>query len=255
MPGYLLKLTACGLTAAAVVAAGALPVRAYEVVAVRDGGKIEGKVVFRESRPRAKKIIPTKNAEVCGEIREEPQIALAGDGGVQDAVVYLKEVGAGKAWGEHSKHAVLDNVGCKYVPSIQVVPTGATLEIVNSDPILHTVHGFMESRTIFNDALWKQKHAERLLDTAGLVRVDCEVHGWMRAWVEVVGNPYYATTSQEGSFTMTDVPPGNYTLVAWHEYTGATETPVVVKAGETLSLTADLKKQGEGQTAAVVRVP
>ena len=230
----------------AVVAAAAVSgsAGAYDVVAVSDGGTISGKVVFKEGQPHMKKIIPTKNSEVCGGIREEPAMVLAQDGGVQDAVVYLKEVKGGKAWNGAATHAALDNHECQYSPRVQAVPVGATLEVVNSDPILHNVHGFVGVGTIFNNALWKDKHAEKVMDAPGLVRIDCDVHGWMRAWVYVADNPYYAMTAKDGTFSIADVPPGTYTLVSWHEYTGGVETVVTVKAKDTVAVTAELKKQG-----------
>jgi len=230
----------------AVVAAAAMfgaPARAYDVIAVSDGGTIAGKVVFKDAPPKARKVIPTKNSDVCGSIREEQEIALGGDGSVQDAVVYLKGVKAGKAWDEATKHALLDNKGCMYVPRIQAVPQGATLEVVNSDPLLHNVHGFTGSDTLFNSALWKDKHSEKVLESPGFVRMDCDVHGWMRAWVYVAENPYYTMTAKDGSFKITDVPPGTYTLVTWQEYTGPVETSVTVKAKDTATVTAELKKQ------------
>src|SRR5262245_3119548 len=116
---------------AAVAVAGASD-GAYDIVAVSDGGTISGKVVFKD-KSHMKKIIPTKNSEVCGGIREEPEIVLAQDGGVENAVVYLKEVKGGKAWNEAAKHAGLDNHECQYFPRVQAVPVGATLEVVNSD--------------------------------------------------------------------------------------------------------------------------
>ena len=242
-----MRHSSLGSSLLAVLAACAVsgtPARAYDVVAVSDGGTITGKVVFRDTPPRMKKVIPTKNSDVCGGIREEAEIALGQDGGVQDAVVYLKGVKAGKAWNDASKRAVLDNKACTYSPRVQALPLGATLEVVNSDPVLHNVHGFVGANTLFNNALWKDKRAEKVLESPGLIRMDCDVHGWMRAWVYVADNPYYAMTGKDGSFTIADVPPGAYTLVTWQEYTGAVETPVTVKAKDTVAVTAELKKQG-----------
>ena len=80
--------------------------------------------------------------------------------------------------------------------------------------------------TVFNVALPnKGQRIERPLKKAGLVRVECDAHGWMLAWIYVAENPYYAVTSKDGRFTITDVPPGSYTLVAWQEYTGADRDP------------------------------
>jgi len=231
------------LAALAACAVSGASARAYDVVAASDGGTITGKVVFRDTPPHAKKVIPTKNSDVCGGMREEAEIALGEGGSVQNAVVYLKAVKAGKAWNDASKHALLDNKGCEYIPRVQALPVGGTLEIVNSDPLLHNVHGFKGADTIFNNAMWKDKKAEKVMDAPGLVKLDCDVHGWMRAWVYVAENPYFAMTAKDGSFTIADVPPGDYTLVSWQEYTGAVEMPVTVKAKETATVTSELKKQ------------
>jgi hypothetical protein len=74
------------------------------------------------------------------------------------------------------------------------------------------------------------------------VKVDCDAHGWMLGWVYVVDNPYYAITGEDGSFTIGDVPPGDYTLVVAHEFTGAMEMPVTVTAGASTDVPVELKK-------------
>ena len=114
----------------------------------------------------------------------------------------------------------------------------------NSDPVLHNTHGFYGKRTAFNLALPnKDQVVETDLDRAGTVRIECDAHGWMLGWIYVVDNPYYAVTGADGSFTITDVPPGDYTLIATHEFTGPIEIPVTVKAGEETSAPVELKKQ------------
>lgn len=216
----------------------------YQAVMVYDGGTIRGKVIFRGSPPPMKKIIPTKDQQVCGGIREEPQIVLAPDKGVQDAIVYLKKVEKGKAWVKPPKLPELNNFKCRFEPYVQVVPVGSALEIVNSDPVLHNTHGFYDRRTAFNVAMPKQgERIKAKLEKPGLVRVECDAHGWMRGWIYVADNPYYAITLKDGTFTIADVPPGTYTLVAWQEYTGVTEIPVTIKAKEVVPVTVELKKR------------
>jgi uncharacterized protein (DUF2141 family) len=83
---------------------------------------------------------------------------------------------------------------------------------------------------------------EKLLRKPGIVRIECDSHGWMLAWIYVADNPYYAVTGKNGSFTIPDVPPGQYTLVVWQEHTGATEIPVTVKPKETTSVPVTIKK-------------
>lgn len=231
-----------GIAGAVSVAFVLVSAHAYEVVAVSKGGSIQGKVVYQGHVP-TKKIIPTKDKEVCGGPRDEPQILVGPDKGVQDAVVYLKEVAKGKAWGKPDKTPVIDNHNCRFEPAVQIIRAG-DIEIHNSDPVLHNTHGFYGRRTAFNVALpEKGNKVTRELPRPGMVRVECDAHGWMLAHVFVADNPYYALTGKDGSFSITDIPPGNYTLVASQNYTGDTETAVTVKPGETVKLSVELKKR------------
>jgi hypothetical protein len=215
---------------------------AYDVVPVTGGGRIEGKVVFQGNVP-IKKIIPTKDREVCGAPRDEPQIRVGADKGVQDAVVYLKEVAKGKAWGPADKTPALDQEHCIFKPAVQVVRAGK-FDVLNSDPVLHNTHGFYGQRTAFNLALpEKGMKITNELPRPGLVRVECDAHGWMLAHVYVADSPYYALTGADGSFSIGDIPPGTYTLVATQNYTGDTEMSVTVKGGEAVKLAIELKKK------------
>jgi hypothetical protein len=221
-------------------AMSARPVNAYEAGTVAGGGTIEGTVIFK-GEVATRKIIPTKDNDVCGEPREDPLIDVGENNAVQYAVIFLKEVPKGKAWPAAGKPPQLDNVKCRFVPDIQVIPTGP-LNVVNDDPVLHNTHGYYGKRTAFNMALPnKGQSIPTELNRAGEVRVDCDAHGWMLGWIYVVDNPYYAITGADGKFKIGDVPPGNYTLVAWQPYTGAMEIPVTVTASKATELPIELK--------------
>ena len=214
----------------------------YEETTVSGGGTITGKVLFQGDVPM-RKIITTKDQDVCGGIREEPEIIVGGDKAVTDAVVYLAKVDKGKAWPQAGAKPALNNIKCVFEPRVQVM-RGGKLDVKNSDPVLHNTHGFYGKRTAFNLALPnKDQVIEADLDRAGTVRVECDAHGWMLGWVYVVDNPYYAVTGADGSFSIADVPPGDYTLIATHEFTGPIEIPVTVKAGAETSTPVELKKQ------------
>ncbi len=216
---------------------------AYQEITVSDGGTIRGKVVLQGSPPPMKTIIPTKDQEVCGGIREEPQIILGEDRSLQDAVVFLKAVESGKAWAQSAKTPELTNLKCDFVPHVQVVPVESDIEIISSDAVLHATHGFLGKRTVFSVTLPNQgDRVKRPLKKSGIVRVECDAHGWMLGWIYVADNPYYGLTGKDGTFIITDVPPGAYTLVVWQEYTGPTETPVIVKSKEVVSVHIELKK-------------
>jgi hypothetical protein len=220
----------------------ASPAIAYEVSAVSGGGSIEGVVVYRGNVP-TKMIIPTKDVEVCGQPREEPLIRVGSDQAVESAVVYLVDVASGKDWPSPGKTPEIDNEKCRFVPEVQVIAPGP-LDVVNSDPMLHNTHGYYGRRTAFNVAL--PNEGQRIpveLPRPGSVRIDCDAHGWMEGWIYVVDNPYYAVTGPDGKFSITDIPPGEYKLVAVQPFTGPMEMSVSVEGGKAAALDIELKKQ------------
>jgi hypothetical protein len=232
---------AFGLSAVALALPLASPAVAYEEGPVAGGATIEGNIVFRGAVP-TRKIIPNKDVEVCGGPREEPLIDVGADQNVANAVVYLVDVGKGKAWPAAGKPPQLDNLKCRFVPAVQVLRAGP-LDVVNEDPVLHNTHGYYGKRTAFNMALPNQgQRIPTELPRTGAVRVDCDAHGWMEGWIYVVDNPYYAITGADGKFSITDVPAGNYTLVAIQAFTGPVQQSVSVAQGKPTNLTIELKK-------------
>jgi hypothetical protein len=227
---------------AALLVTAAFPAAAYEAGAVPDGGTITGKVTYDGAVP-TRKIIPTKDKSTCGDIREEPEIVVGADKGVLDAVVFLKDVQKGKAWQKPAKPPEIVNRDCVFVPHVQAVPVGGIV-IVNADPVMHNTHGFLEKATVFNVALpLKGQRIEKKITKPGLMRVECDAHGWMLAWIYAAENPYYAVTGKDGTFEIGDVPPGSYALVTWHELTGQAETQVTVKPKEKADVKVELKKK------------
>ena len=214
----------------------------YQEAAVTGGGSIRGKVTYNGSIKK-KTVLPTKDKRVCGKVRKEPLIFVGDGGAVKDTVVYLKGIESGKPWPElMTKVPVLDQESCKFHPHVQVARQGS-LDIVNSDPVLHNTHGYYGKRTAFNVALpEKDQKVTKVLKQPGTVKVDCDAHGWMLGWVHVVDNPYFFQTGEDGTFSIADVPPGEYTLAVWQEWLGETEFPITVTAGETVELDVDLTK-------------
>ena len=215
----------------------------YQEGEVSGGGVIQGKVVYH-GPVKTRTVLPTKDKNVCGGIRKEPLVVVGDGGAVKDSVVFLKDVAAGKPWPEASAaRPVLDQEKCRFEPHVQVARRGK-IDIVNSDPVLHNTHGYYGKRTAFNVALPIQGgKVTKLLRSTGEVRIDCDAHGWMLAWIYVVDNPYFAQTGEDGTFTITDVPPGEYTLAVWQETLGLTEMPVRVAADGTTEMPVELKGQ------------
>ena len=190
-----------------------------------------------------KKIIPTKDKEVCGDIREEPEIVVGADKGVTDAVVYLKAVEKGKAWQKPAQKPEIVDKNCRFVPNVQALPVG-TIVIRQLRPG-HAQHPRLppEGHRLQRGAAGEgTQRIERPLKKPGVTRVECDAHGWMLAWIYVADNPYYAVTKKDGTFSIPE-PLTSYTLVAWHAFTGETELPVTVKAKETVQANVELKKK------------
>ncbi len=210
----------------------------YQEGEVAGGGTIQG-VVKYNGPVKTRTVLPTKDKDVCGSPRKEALITVGDGGAVKDSVVFVEGIASGKAWGDMPR-PVINNVDCVFEPRVQVAKRGKA-DILNSDPVLHNTHGYYGKQTAFNVALpIKDAKVTKILRKTGELKVDCDAHGWMLGWVYVVDNPYYMQTGADGSFTISDVPAGDYELSIWQEMLGVTKVPVSVKAGETTTMEVEL---------------
>ena len=126
----------------------------------------------------------------------------------------------------------IDQRACTYSPRVVGIQVGQVLRVQNSDPGLHNVHGVSSGRDGFNigQPMAGMSNEVRLQDE-GILRLQCDVHTWMVAYVGVVNHPYFAVTQSAGTFELHDVPVGTYTVEAWHELYGPLTSPVTVEPG------------------------
>jgi hypothetical protein len=118
-----------------------------------------------------------------------------------------------------------------------LLPANKTLQILNSDGIMHNIHSFSTKNTPVNLPQPKfKKKLEKAFATAENISVKCDVHGWMSAWIMVVDHPYHAVTDANGKFTITEVPPGTYTVEFWQEALGKQTAQVTVAVGAAATL-------------------
>ncbi|MEY2668557.1 MAG: hypothetical protein RJA59_1195 [Pseudomonadota bacterium] len=177
-------------------------------------GELRGVVRFQGAPPVLAPLETTKERALCGDSVPDETVQVEG-GKLRNVVVIVKGAPA-PAPGK----GVLDQRTCRYVPHVQVLPVGSTLEVVNGDPTLHNVHGYLGQATAFNLAMpAKDSRLGRQLKKPGLVVVKCDVHAWMSAFVWVVDAPA-AVTGADGSFAIAGIPPGTYEVTAWHETLG-----------------------------------
>ena len=193
---------------------------AYDGAPVTGGGSIAGEVKLQGTAPAPKALEVTKDKEVCGqhEIKSEDLLVGSG-GGIENAVVSITNISKGKPMAPGD--ATLDQKGCQYVPHVLLFPAGTTVKIINSDGILHNIHSFSTKNPPFNQAQPKfKKTIEQKFEQPEVIKVSCDVHGWMGGYFIVEDNPYYAKTDANGAYKLTDVPPGDYEVKVWHEKLG-----------------------------------
>lgn len=215
----------------------------YKEVEVENGGVVAGTVVFEGTVPTLKAELIAKDNEICGEGDIIPNpVSVSADGSLENVVVYLEGVKEGKAWPEQEYK--LDQLKCTFMPYLQVVPKGVKMVISNSDSVLHNVHPYEivgeKRRTLFNLAQPKlgQVNTKAIKTRRGnVVELSCDAHSWMAGWVYVLEHPYHAVVGADGKFSIDGVPPGSYTLKAWHPELGVMEQAVEVDAGGSVEST------------------
>ncbi len=225
-----------GLVVAMLLVAG-LPSAsdAYDEIAVKDGATIRGVVRVEGKLPKLPPLQITKYKEICKDVANETLIVGPGQG-LRYAVVTIEGITRGKAVEKESSHE-LDNVKCRFIPHVQAASVGQFLLFKNSDPLLHTVHGmFTGDQPQFNVGLFPGRVSRKPLVAAGLVKIQCEVHPWMSAYIVVTDHPYHAVTDAYGEFLINEIPAGSYRIKVWHESLGTEEKSMEAKAGATTKL-------------------
>jgi carboxypeptidase family protein len=217
---------------------------AYEAVDVVDGGVIEGTVTFKGDVPAPTKVAITKDPEVCGTEKVRTNLVVGPKKGIRDAVVRLQDIQRGKK-PDAPTTVTLDQKGCEYTPHVLLFPAGSRVRIRNDDGILHNTNVTAEANRSFTVAQPKSRRVvEKRIDEPEMgIRVQCDVHAWMNAWWVSQEHPYYALTGADGSFTLTDVPAGDYTLAVWHESLGTVTRKVSVAPKGVAAVTIEMTKR------------
>lgn len=245
----------------------------YQEVQVSDGGTITGIVTLEGSTPKPKgyNLTTLPDQFYCGRISDghgwrilQP-FQRGSHGEFQDVVMYLEDVEKGKPFDKsESDGPAIEARDCLFAPFVTVVRNNQTLTVINMDPVMHDIQAYetshMGARVLFNVPLpMNPQHPRNFKDRtdAGLYHkhmagqpmkqqinltkgrnvfvMQCGFHAYMESWALAISNPYYSKTDEAGRFTISNVPPGTYKLVAWHPYVRQRyEQTVIVRAGETV---------------------
>jgi len=213
-------------------------------------GSVTGRVLF-EGTPPAPEPLKMSSDPACGQgSGPNPQndAVLIQNGALQNAFVYVKEgLDPAYSFDVPSTPVELDQRGCRYVPRIFGVRVGQPVVVMNGDETLHNVHSLPKTNREFNNSMnMKGERRTYTFDKPeAMIRFKCDVHGWMAAYVGVMAHPFFAVSKADGSFDISGLPPGTYTLEAWHERFGTRTQQVTIsdRQSQTVSFTFNDRAQ------------
>jgi len=192
------------------------------VLAAARNGSIRGRVELRKIAPP---------------IERRPAVADLGAAAVLDvtdrlrSVVYLETAPRGAFETSEGGHAIMDQHNETFVPHVLAITTGTIVDFPNSDRIYHNVFSLSKVRT-FDLGRYAAGHSKPVrFDRAGVVRVFCDIHSHMNAFILVFSHPFYSLTDNDGRYRIDNVPPGTYNVIAWNEGISSEARPVVVPDG------------------------
>ena len=198
-------------------------------------GSVTGHVSFEGTRP-AVEMIRMAMDPVClqnaGTNVASDTVMIAADGSLQNVFVYVKDNFDGYTFAIPTEKVTLDQHGCRYTPHVFGVRAGQPVEMTSSDQTLHNVHAMPMKNQEFNVSApvagWRKTQIFTVPEV--MVPFKCNVHSWMNAFVGVMAHPFFAVTAADGKFSLQGIPPGTYTVEAWHEKFGTRTQQVTIGA-------------------------
>ncbi len=199
-------------------------------------GHVQGMVMYEGDPPPPEEMDMSSEPDCADHWDEIPtrDVVKVSDGHLGDVFIYVKEGLEGMDFPTTREAVVMDQLGCRYTPMVIGAMTGQTVTFRNSDGLLHNVNATPEHNRPFNISQPVNMDTDRTFASHEvMIPVRCDVHGWMRGYVGVVEHPYHQVTGQGGTFDLSDLPPGEYVIEAWHSQLGTQEQTVTVETGET----------------------
>ncbi|MFM8312972.1 MAG: plastocyanin/azurin family copper-binding protein, partial [Deltaproteobacteria bacterium] len=191
-------------------------------VQLTDSTKVDTIIKFTGDVPAPKKVSATPE---CVSANGRPlfnENLQVQNGRLQNVFVWISEGLEGKTFPIPSNEVEMDQKNCAYQPHVVGVQAGQTITFLNSDAFLHNVHSMAKENDRFNVTLTNQgqRVKRKLMKPEIMLRSKCDIHPWMTGYVGVVSHPFFGVSDTQGKVTLTNIPPGTYTLSAWHETLG-----------------------------------
>lgn len=204
-------------------------------------GSVAGTIKLEGTPPKSRRINMAAEPNCAGVHATPPtdEEVVVGEGGtLANVVVYVKEGIGARSFNVPKEGVTLDQRGCYYIPHVVALQAGQMLEVTNSDKTTHNIHPVPKNNREWNKS--QPPGAAKLEETFAreevAIPVKCNVHPWMKSYVAVFKHPYFQVTGKSGSFELKNLPPGAYTVEAWHEKYGASTQTITLGAKESKTL-------------------
>ena len=198
---------------------------------------VKGKIVFEGEAPVPKQVSVKGNPECSvlhagGMVQSEELVV--NNGALQNVFVYVKEGLEDYSFTAPQEAVTIENKTCMYVPHVTGVMFGQPVNFLNQDSTLHNIHSYPKASKAFNLGLplVGMKQTKKFDAPEIMVPLKCDVHPWMLGYIGVVSNPYFAVSDASGQFELKNLPPGEYTIEAWHEKLGAQSQKIKIEPQE-----------------------
>ncbi len=209
------------------------PATSFFRVDPNTAGSVSGTVRYSGSRP-PRQLVNMSSDPACVETHHgkayDESLVTAPNGALANAFVYIKKGLEGKSFEVPASPVTIDQSGCWFHPRVLGIQTNQVLEIVNSDPVTHNIHPMAEVNREWNHSQGSGDAPlhRKFLKPEVMIRVKCNIHSWMHAYIGVLDHPYFAVTQQDGTFEIKNLPPGTYTLALWQEDMGEQEQQITI---------------------------
>jgi len=200
------------------------------------GASVAGVVKFQGTAPKPTRIDMSADP-FCARAHSSPvtteDLLVGAKGGLENVVVYISDGLGAATFPVPDQPAVMEQKGCQYKPHVLAMRAGQKLSVINSDATTHNIHPMPNNNREWNVSQPHGVPVEQVFAREEIaISVKCNVHPWMRSYMAVIKNPYFAVTDSNGNFDLRDLPPGSYTLQAWHEKLGSKMQKITIGPGE-----------------------
>jgi plastocyanin len=258
LPVLILFLLGITATAAASCGGGQTATQPAVPTAKADGPGVVTGVVKFEGEPPGRMVVRMGGDPLC--VPKHPftlpgrkvtatlsEAAIVNEkGGIANVFVRVRDGLGNRVYAPPTAPVVLDQAGCQYEPHVFGVFVGQPIEIKNTDPTLHNVHAQPHTNNPFNFSQQPSTPAvTKTFDKPEIgVPMKCDLHGWMNAYANVVTNPFFAVTKEDGTFELRGLPAGTYTIEAWHEEFGRETQQITIADAAPTATTQFVFKAG-----------